>query len=961
MSHRRPPRSRSGLLVRARTRPDRTTGLAWPLILAALLTLATTLGLAAQQAPPLPMDEAVTVGQLDNGLRYYVRQNSRPEARAELRLVVNVGSVLEDDAQRGLAHLLEHMAFNGTESFEKQELVDYLESIGMAFGPSINAFTSFDETVYMLRVPTDDAEALATGFQILEEWAHRVTLDPAEVDAERGVVIEEWRLGRGAQARISDQQLPVLFADSRYADRLPIGNPDNLRNFEQAEIERFYADWYRPDLMAVVAVGDFDPAEVESMIRDRFSRIPVRPEPVERPYYDVPDHADTYFSIATDPELSQGQIGIVSIQDPTPLRDVMDLRENLIGRLANGMLNTRLQELAQQASPPFLVALAAPGAFGGLVRTASAYQLVALVSESGHMRGFEALLTEAERAARHGFTAGELDRQKADLLRAFERAYAERENLESASLAEQYIDHFLRENVPLSTEMMYQAAQALLPTITLDDVNAEAERNLDPSNRIVTMSGIDKEGVTLPTEDELAAAMAAVENTDIDAYVDTTVDEPLVMQPPTPGSIVSERTLDEVGITEWTLSNGAVIWLKPTDFKDDEVVLAATSPGGWSLSSEDEHQTASNAAVFVAQGGVGAFSQTDLQKALAGKTAAVSPAIGELRETLSGAASPQDLETFFQLLWLRFTAPRADENAFAALKSQLESFLANRDANPAAAFGDTLTAVLSQGSPRAATPTLEEVEAIRLDDAMAFYRERFADGGDFHFVLVGAFEPEQVRPLVEQWVASLPAVEGEESWRDLDIDPPTGVIEKTVRKGVEPQAQTAMVATGPFDYTAENRIRIRALAEVLQIRLRETLREELGGTYGVGVNASYEQFPESRYTLSIQFGSDPARVDELKAAVYREIETLIAEGPSDLDVEKALEGERRGLETNRESNGWWAGQLRAAIENGIDPGYLIDDSRLGEINRANMLEDAGRWLGLENLVVVSLVPERPVG
>lgn len=947
----------SARVVRPIPRPALLAPLAGLLAFLVLL-LASTQAVGAQQMPPLPMDEAVVTGELENGLRYYVQQNSRPEARAELRLVVNVGSVLEEESQRGLAHLLEHMAFNGTESFEKQELVDYLESIGMAFGPSVNAYTSFDETVYMLRVPTDDGQALATGLQILEEWAHRITLEPEEVDAERGVVIEEWRLGRGAQARIQDQLLPVLFADSRYAVRLPIGDPEILRTFEQGEIERFYDSWYRPDLMAVVAVGDFDPAEVESMIRDRFSQIPAPATPVERPVYEVPDHGETWFALASDPELSQSQIGIVAIQDPHPLEDVGDLRTSMIEELANGMLNARLAELAQQADPPFLAAITARGSF---VRTASAYQLVALVPENGHRRGFEALLTEAERAARHGFTQTEFDRQKADLLRSFERAYAERENQQSATVAGRYVTHFLTGSVPVSPEVRYQAAQALLPTIGLAEVNAEAERNLDPANRVITASGIDKPEVEMPTEAELEEVLAAVTAREIEAYVDEVVDEPLVAALPEPGSIVAESTLPEVGVTEWELSNGATVWLKPTDFKDDEILFQATSPGGWSLASEEEHVTASNAATFVANGGVGAFSQTDLQKALAGKAVSVGPAIAELHEVLTGSASPQDLETLFQLVWLRFTAPRADEEAFSALRSQLESFLANRGASPGAAFQDTLTAVLTQHSPRTAPPSVESIQSIELAEAMEFYRERFADGGDFHFVFVGAFQVDEMRPLVEQWIAALPDVEGEESWRDLGIDPPTGRIERTVRKGVEPQSQTALVVTGPFEYTTENRVRIRALGEILQIRLREMLREELGGTYGVGVNASYEQFPDERYTLTIQFGADPARVEELKSAVFTEIDRLIAEGPTALDVEKALEGERRRLETSRETNGWWAAQLRASIENGIDPSYLVDDSRLDAITLENVQRDAAVWLALDNLIVVTLLPETPVG
>jgi zinc protease len=941
--------------------PVRTAGMA----LAAALACASsaTAQATAAQARPLPMTDEVRMGELDNGLRYYVQENGRPEARAELRLVVNAGSVLETDAQRGIAHLLEHMAFNGTASFEKQELVDYLESIGMAFGPSINAYTSFDETVYMLRVPTDESDdgenPLETGLQILEEWAHQVTLDPVEVDKERGVVIEEWRLGRGAQARISEQQLPVFFSGSRYADRLPIGDPEVLQGFPQEEIEAFYETWYRPDLMAVVAVGDFDGAAVETMIRNRFSAIPAASTPLERPFYDVPPHDDTYFTIATDPELTQGQVAILTMQDPDTLDTVVDLWDSLIEQLANRMLNNRFAEISQRAESPFLFASTGRS---GLVRTASAWQLGAAVEEGGHLEGFSAILTEAERAARHGFTPGELEREKADMLRGFERAFAERENRQSGGIAGAYVNHFLLGDVVPSPATQWEAAQLLIPSITLEQVNEVARENLAPRNRIISATGIEKPDVELPSEADFSAALESVAATDIAPYEDAVVDAPLVAVAPEPGSVVSEREIASIGVTEWTLSNGATVWLKPTDFQDDQILFAATSPGGWSLSSEEAHLTASNAATFVSAGGLGAFSQVDLQKALAGKSAGVSPSIGELRERMSGSAAVADVETMFQLAWLSFVEPRADADAFSALKSQLQAFVANRDAAPGTAFADTVTGTLTQYDPRAMPPTPAGIEGIALDDALAFYRERFADGGDFDFVLVGAFEVAEMRPLVEQWLASLPDVEGEEQWRDLDIDPPTGRIEKTVRKGVEPQSQTVMITHGAFEDGVENRVRLGALASILQTRLRERLREDLGGTYSVSVNGSSVAVPDQTYQMSVIFGADPERVDELKAAVLEEIEALKAEGPTDLDVEKAVEGARRALETSLEQNAWWLNQLRFALEAGMDdPAHIIDSGRFEAITADNVRADAERWLGLDNLIVVTLLPETPAG
>ena len=945
--------------------PSRVSQLAVAALSAVLLAAPGTVAAQATAAAPrpLPMTDEVRMGQLDNGLRYYVQANARPEARAELRLVVNAGSVLETDAQRGIAHLLEHMAFNGTESFEKQELVDYLESIGMAFGPSINAYTSFDETVYMLRVPTDETDTgerpLETGLQILEEWAHKVTLDPEEVDKERGVVIEEWRLGRGAQARISEQQLPVFFAGSRYADRLPIGDPEVLAGFPQEEIEAFYETWYRPDLMAVVAVGDFDAAEVEALIRDRFSAIPAATTPLDRPYYDVPEHDATYFALATDPELTQSQVAILTMQAPDTLQTVVDLRDSMVEQIANRMLNNRLAEIAQRAESPFLFASTGRS---GFVRTASAWQLGAAIDEDGHMEGFAAILTEAERAARHGFTPGELEREKADMLRGFERAYAERENRQSAGIAGAWVSHFLQGDIVPSPETQWEAAQVLIPSITLEQVNAVARRNLAPENRIISATGIEKPDVDLPSEEAFAAAIDAVAAADIAPYEDAVVDAPLVADPPAPGSVVAEREIASIGVTEWTLSNGATVWLKPTDFQDDQILFAATSPGGWSLSEESAHLTASNAATFVSAGGLGAFSQIDLQKALAGTSAGVSPSIGELRERMSGTAAVADVETMFQLAWLSFREPRADADAFAALKGQLQAFVANRSAAPGTAFADTVTGTLTQYDPRAMPPTAEGIQGIALDDAMAFYRERFADGGDFDFVLVGAFELDEMRPLVEQWLASLPDVEGDETWRDLDIDPPTGRIEKTVRKGVEPQSQTVMITHGVFEDGIENRVRLGALASILQTRLRERLREDLGGTYSVSVNASSVAIPDETYQVSVIFGADPERVDELKAAVLDEIEMLRADGPTDLGVEKAVEGARRSLETSLEQNAWWLNQLRFALEAGNpDPAHIIDFGRFDVITVNNVQTDADRWLGLDNLIVVTLLPEIPAG
>jgi zinc protease len=916
--------------------------------------------LDAQEVPldsdgHLLLDPAIRAGELENGLRYFVRQNGRPEGRAELRLVLDAGSILEDEDQAGLAHFVEHMAFNGTENFEKQELVNYLESIGMQFGPSINAYTSFDETVYMLTIPTDDAEIVGTAFRILEDWADGVSFEPEEVEKERGVVLEEWRLGRGASARILDRQLPVILNDSRYADRLPIGDPEILRSFPVEALTRFYEDWYRPDLMAVIAVGDFDPDRMEDLIRSHFSGIEGPPEPRPRLEYGVPSHAETLFSIESDPEATSTSVAVLYKRPAEEDRGITGYRELLKERLYSGMFNGRLFELGQSQDPPFAFAGAGAGRFA---RDTDIYQIFAGVSDGGVPRGLEAALTEAERIARYGFTPGELMREQAELLRSMERMNAERNNRESASLASELVSHFLTGEPAPGVEVEYQLATLLLPSITLEELNAEAAGWFGGSgDRVVTVSAPERENVPLPTEAELVAVMAQAATAELEPWEDSATDAPLVAVLPQPAPVVEETYRDDIGVTAWTLGNGVRVLLKPTDFKDDEVVFRGFSPGGYGLQPEAEHLTASSAASLISQGGLGEFSMIDLQKVLAGKAASARPAIGPYSEAVSGSASPDDLETMFQLIYLNFAAPRKDPQAFQVLMERMRTVLANMGNSPGAAFGDTLGTTLAQGHPRAEPLSVERLDELDLDRALDFYMDRFGDASDFTFVLVGAIDLEEIRPLVERYLGGLPTAGRVETWRDTGIRPPDGVVEKTVRKGLEPQSQTAIVFTGPFEWSPEARLGMRALAGVLEIRLREVLREDLGGTYGVGVQGGYFRIPEVSYDFRIGFGSDPARTDELVRTLFAEIERLKAEGPTEDEVQKVVEAERRSRETDLRENGWWMAQLAAATESGEDPVYLLDTSLFDAVTVESIWEDARRYLNLERFVRVSLFPE----
>jgi len=903
----------------------------------------------------LPTDPNVTVSTLENGLRYYIRVNGRPEQRAELRLVVNVGSVLEDDDQQGLAHFVEHMSFNGSENFPKQALIDYMERIGMRFGPDVNAFTGFDETVYMLTIPTDTAEIVEEAFQVLEDWAHQVLFDHEEVDKERGVVIEEWRLGQGAQARMRDKQFPILFKDSRYAERLPIGKKDILETFDYSALERFYRDWYRPDLMAVVAVGDFDPAVIEGLIHRHFGSIPPAAAPRERTVFDVPDHDETLFAVVTDLEATQTQVSVYFKQ---PLREqgtAGAYRQSLVEMLFSQMLNQRLFELTQTPDAPFLAAFSGQGS---MVRSKEVYTLGALVQDGGVLPGLEAVLVEGERVAQHGFTPSELDRTKREFLRGMERAYAERDKTNSAAYAAEYMRSFLEGEPIPGIEFELELVRQTLPSILVDEVNGLARMWITDRNRVVAVNAPEKEGVAVPDDADLAAVFGAVAARPIAAYEDAVTDAPLIATKPVPSPIVREDSVPEVGLTIWQLGNDVRVLLKPTDFKDDEIVFRAWSPGGTSLASDEDYVPALMATTAASVGGLGELSLVDLQKVLADKVASAGPYIGPLYEGLTGGASPQDIETMFELIYLTVTAPRVDSTAYQAFQNRMMAFLENRSASPEAAFQDTLEQTLSQSHPRVRPLTTELIGEMDLGKSMSFYHDRFADVSDFSFVFVGNFELEGMRPLVETYLGGLPSIGRVETWQDEGINPPTGVIRKEVRRGVEPKSETMIVFTGAFDDTRINRHAMRALQEVLQIRLRERLREDLGGTYGVGVGASTERYPDGEYAIRVNFGSAPDRVDELVAVVFEQIDSLQTYGPTSEDVQKVQEMQRRERETNLRENGYWLGQLVGYDQMDLDFRNIMTYEALIDALEPGLVRDAAqRYLRTDNYVQVMLLPE----
>ena len=904
---------------------------------------------------PLPLDPEVTSGRFPNGLRYFIRVNKEPANRAELRLAVNAGSILEDDDQLGLAHVVEHMAFNGTRNFPKQELIRFLESTGMRFGPSINAFTSFDETVYMLQIPTDKADLLARAFLILEDWAHGVSFDPVEIDKERGVIIEEWRTRLGAGARIQEQQLPVILKGARYAERLPIGKPDSLKTFKHERLRQFYSDWYRPDLMTVVAVGDFDPVSVRQLIEKHFASITGPASPRERPSYGIPDTPGTSYAIATDAEMTSTTVGVIN---KLPMRDhvtVGGYRQDAVQRLFTGMFNARCSELAQKPDPPFVAGGASRGA---MMRSREAASLNAMVKETGIARGLEAVLLEAHRVAKQGFTATEFDRQKREILRRLEQQLAERNKQPSSMLADRLVRHSLQQDPMPGIEIEYALAQRFLPEITLAEVNALAGAWLGESNRVVTVVAPKKDGLAIPDQAALAGVIAASAVKEVAPYVDMPDNKPLLAPLPSPGRVVTSSANDAAGLTEWRLSNGVRVALKPTDYKQDEIVFRGYSLGGTSLASDADYIPASTATSAVGAGGVGAFSAIELRKLMAGKVASARVGFTDLTQNISGSASRKDLETMFQLIHLAFTQPRADPAIFGVLTGQMKTMLANQRAQPDFTFIEALNTIMTQGHPRGRMPSADMVDEWNLDKSMAFYKARLADASGFTFVFVGSFDLDTMKPLVERYLASLPAAGRSEMWKDVGIRPPKGVIEKTVEKGVDQKSRVALVFTGPFEYAQMQRVAIRALASVLQTRLRETLREDLSGTYGANASASYNKSPVSQYTLQIGFTCNPARADELVKATFKEIEALKTAGPTEQQVADARAGLLRDLETNLRDNNYVMNQIYARYVDGEDPAGFLNRPFYEKADVALIQQAAKTYLDTNNYVKVVLMPEK---
>lgn len=904
----------------------------------------------------IPPDPAIRIGRLANGLTYYIKKNLKPEQRIELRLVINAGSVCETDGQQGLAHFMEHMCFNGTKNFPSNRMVDMLEEMGVKFGAELNASTSFDETVYLLKVPSDREEWINRGFQVLEDWAHQVTLEEKEIDKERGVIVEEWRLGLGAEDRMQSKYIPVLLKGSKYAERLPIGKVDIIKSFAYDTLRSFYETWYRPDLMAVAIVGDIDPDVAEKKVNEFFGRVPAAVNPKPRQDFSVPGNTDPLISIVTDKEAT-GYTAMIFFKHPASADGTYgEYRDQILRSLYTGMLNSRLQEIALKPEAPFMYAGSGYGSFIG--RSIETYQLMASAKENQIEKSIEVILAENERVRLFGFLASELERQKKDLLTMYETMAKEADKTESSSYADEYLRNFLEKEPIPGIKKEFEIVNTYLPGITLEEINGLGKKLISDDNIVVLVTAQEKEGVMVPAEDKVLDIIKSVKGMKLEAYREEVAETPLLAKMPVAGNVVQRTENSIFGYTDLKLSNGVRVILKPTDFKNDEILFSSYSPGGTSLYPDDDMMSATVATAIVSQSGLGDYDFMGLQKKLSGNTAKVSPYINNLHEGITGSCSPKDLETMLQLNYLYFTAIRKDETAFNAYVSRIRNMIKPMRSNPLVIFQDTLTKIVSSFSKRViAVPTDAQIDRINLDRIMAIFRDRFADAGDFTYFMIGNFSTDSVIPLLETYLGGLPSKGRKEEWKDVEPEFPDGKVTADVPLNSEPQSRVAMIWNGDFKWKDKNRFGFAMLMNILSIKLRESMREDQGGVYGVSFSGSPTKYPAPEYSITSMWGCSPDNTEKLSQTVLDEMKRIENEGPVAEDLNKVKETFIRERESKIKENSFWLSSLQNLFLNG-DRLMTLDEykSFVNSFTVKDIKKIADKYLDTEHYVKVTLTP-----
>jgi len=927
------------------------------LLSAALACCAFVASAAPELASQLPLDPLVKVGKLPNGLTYYIRQNHRPEKRVELRLVVRAGSVLEDEDQLGLAHFTEHMAFNGSTHFKRHELVSWLQSVGVKFGADLNAYTSFDETVYMLPIPVDKKENLDKGLLVLEDWAQGVTFNDADIDSERGIVLEELRLGKGATDRMNKVLLPKIFNGSLYAHRLPIGKEEILKTFKPEAIRRFYKDWYRPDLMAVMVVGDVDPQEAERLVISHFSRLVNPASPRPRNYAEIPERKVSEAIVVTDRESPSN---LVTIRYPfmqrTESKTVGEYRKEIVEQLSAAMLSQRIAELSQQSNPPFLQG------YSSMAKAVHGYRSFvssAVVGKAGALPAIRAVVEEGERARQLGFSAAELERTKRSMARYVETLYNERDKTESAVHVAEYTRHFLDGESMPGIENEYNYHKDLLPGVTLEEVNAQVRSAIPVGQKkLIIFMGNDKSGTVVPDGKQMLATVDEAEKATMAAHEEKALAANLMAHPPKPGRIVKETEDKALGVTELLLSNGVKVLLKPTDFKNDQVLMNSTRFGGQSMADEGDIVNARYASAILASMGVKDYAPLDLQKILAGRSVRSAYAIGNVTEGYGGGSSSADVETMLQLAYLQMTQPRRDQALFDVFIDKQQEQARNALARPDAVLVDTMRTTLYGNHPRVAlTPRPEELDGIRLDRVMEMHKERLSSAYGMTFVFVGSFELAKIKPLIATYIGGMPATRIPTAYKDRNVRPVRGVVKKEVRRGREAKSQVDIAFTGDAKVDEVEQMRLRALIEIMQIKATEALREQRGLVYTASITGGMGRHPYGNYSINIGLPTAPENVDKAIEATFAEVRKLQEKGPEEADLAKVKENWTANYRKALRENGWWAGNLQLSVVNKTDPKLLLrQNEMIASLTAADVQSAAKRYFDFNNYVQVVLHP-----
>ena len=862
---------------------------------------------AQKLSDTLTPDPQILIGKLANGLTYYIQHNEKPKNRVTFRLVVNAGSICETNDQQGLAHVNEHLCFNGSKHFKKSDLISFIQASGVKFGVHLNAQTSFDETIYKLQMPSDRPSLLDSAMLVLEDWAHNVSLRDTTIDKVRKVVKEEWRGDLGAGERMRKEYLPIILKGSRYAERVPIGKIDVIDTAHYATVKSFYHDWYRPDLMAVFVVGDANVKEMQKLIEKHFSNIPNPKNEKKRVIYGVPDNKAPLVAIATDPETTMNQV-VIFYKHPRHVGNTVGyFRNELKTQLFNAMMSARLKEIAQKPTAPFMYAGAADGPFIG--RTTDAYTGFAIAKDNQIGASLKVLLNENKRVKEFGFTPTELERQKKNMLRQYQQQFAENGKIPSVNLIREYIQNFLTGEPIPGVKTEYNLAKELIPTITLKEMNQLPKELITDTNRVVLITAPEKKGVKVPTKADVMTILNAEKNVQVKAYVDKFLRAPLISHKIVPGKIVSVQKTGDL-YDKWTLSNGIVVFVKPTTFKNDEVLYHAYTPGGSSLIPDDKVAVTRVFSSVIEQSGAGQFSGVNLEKKLSGKVVSLSPFLHELDAGFDGSASPKDLETLLKLQYLYFTAPRQDRDIFAKVMENQKNLIKHLGASPRMVFYDSLSRAINMHSPRKIViPTQAQLDGISRQEIYNIYKKQLEPAAGYQIFFVGNVNEKTLKPLVEKYLASIPTGTGPLNWKDVEPGFPKGKTNVKVNMGQAPQSTVAMVMEGRYKYDFENNVKMNVLVGALNIEMLNKLRIEERKIYGVYVSPTLSKLPTEKYTLVMGFGCAPQNVDGLVNSALGVFEKFREKGADAATLEKVKETSVRTRQTAVRTNKYWLNQL----------------------------------------------------